>query len=196
MFANRYTAFIDACSLVDTLRRNFLLTLGEAEFFRLRWSDKVLEETEVTIERLLTERGKSDARERALRSIRQMKAAFPEALVTDFSNFEEKNCPLPDENDAHVLGAALKAQAQAIVTENLKDFPATVLHPRNLEARSADDFIADTIALDTGRAIKAVRKMRERLRRPEKTPDVLLRDCEARGLLATAAQLKPFIELI
>lgn len=123
-----------------------------------------------------------------------MQTAFPEAMVTDFTDFGGHGSPLPDPNDGHVLAAALKAQA--IVTENLRDFPETVLHPRNIEARSADDFIADTIALDTGRAIKAVRRMRERLLRPEKTPDVMLRDCEARGLLATAAQLKPFIELI
>ena len=35
-----------------------------------------------------------------------------------------------------------------IVTENLKDFPATVLSDLDMEAKSADAFIADTIALD------------------------------------------------
>lgn len=38
MFANRYTALIDACTLADVFRRNLLLTLAEAEFFRVRWS--------------------------------------------------------------------------------------------------------------------------------------------------------------
>ena len=37
-------------------------------------------------------------------------------------------------------------------------------------------FIADTIALDEGRAVAAIRRMRERLRRPEMTAgDLLLR---------------------
>lgn len=49
MFANRFTAFIDACSLAGALKRNLLLTLAEAEFFRLRWSIKVLDETEAAI---------------------------------------------------------------------------------------------------------------------------------------------------
>lgn len=38
VFANRYTAFVDACSLVGVLKRNLLLTLAEAGFFRIRWS--------------------------------------------------------------------------------------------------------------------------------------------------------------
>ncbi len=49
MFANRYTAFIDACTLAGTLKRNLLLTLAEAEFFRVRWSEQVLDETEAAI---------------------------------------------------------------------------------------------------------------------------------------------------
>lgn len=40
MFANRFTALIDACALAGALKRNLLLTLAEAEFFRLRWSDQ------------------------------------------------------------------------------------------------------------------------------------------------------------
>ncbi len=36
MFANRYTALVDACSLASVMRRNLLLSLAEAEFFRLR----------------------------------------------------------------------------------------------------------------------------------------------------------------
>ena len=53
MFANRYTAVVDACSLVGTLRRNLLLTLAEAEFFRIRWSEVILDETETAIAAIL-----------------------------------------------------------------------------------------------------------------------------------------------
>jgi hypothetical protein len=51
LFANRYTAFIDACTLASALRRNLLLTLAEAEFFRVRWSVQVLDETQRAIEK-------------------------------------------------------------------------------------------------------------------------------------------------
>lgn len=196
MFANRYTAFIDACTLVSVWRRNLLLTLAEAEFFRVRWSDKVLDETERAIARLLDERGLTDSAARASRSAANMKAAFPEALVEDFELFETMTYGLPDKNDEHVLAAAIKTQAQALVTENLADFPASVLAPLAIEARSADDFIADTIALEEGRAVAAINRMRLRLVRPEMSPDGMLRSLEAHGLMETASVLAPHIESI
>jgi hypothetical protein len=61
LFANRFTALVDACSLAGTLTRNLLLTLAEADFFRLRWSDAILGETESAIRDILTKKGVSDA---------------------------------------------------------------------------------------------------------------------------------------
>lgn len=196
MFANRYTALVDACSQVGTLRRNFLLTLAEAEFFRLRWSAEILDETQRAVEAIMTGKGIVDASARAARSRAFMEAAFPEALVAEYEAQMPLGTALPDPGDAHVLAAAVRTQAQTIVTENIKDFPEDVLMPLNLEARTADEFIADTIALDEGRSIQAIKRMRQRLKRPEKTPDALLRDCEAYGLLATASVLRPFVDLI
>lgn len=196
MFANRYTAFIDACTLVSVWRRNLLLTLAEAEFFRVRWSHKVMEETERAIARLLEERGLTDSAARARGSVANMKAAFPEALVEDFDLFETMTYGLPDKNDEHVLAAAIKTQAQALVTENLADFPEYVLAPLAIEARSADDFIADTIALEEGRAVAAINRMRLRLARPEITQEDLLRSLEAHGLMETASVLAPHVESI
>ncbi len=193
MFANRYTAFIDACVLVSTLRRNLLLTLAEAEFFRIRWSAEVLEETRRTIERLLLSKNKpaNEAAAQALRAVAAMQKAFEEAEVRDFRNLIPACSGMPDKDDVHVLAAALKTQAATIVTENLKDFPIAILEPLNIEARSADDFIADTIALDPGRAIAAIRIMRERLKRPERSAEDLLLDMEAAGLVATVDVLRP-----
>lgn len=196
MFANRYTALIDACTLVSVWRRNLLLTLAEAEFFRVRWSEKILDETERAIARLIAERGIPDSKARARQSVAKMRAAFPDAMVEDFELFEATTYGLPDHNDEHVLAAAIKTQAQALVTENLSDFPASVLTPLAIEARSADDFIADTIALEEGRAVAAINRMRLRLKRPELTPDDMLRSLEAHGLLETASVLAPHIESI
>ena len=78
-----------------------------------------------------------------------------------------------------------------MVTDNLRDFPEAVLATVDMEARSADDFIADTIALDLGRAVAAIRKMRDRLKRPEKTAEILLLDMEAEGLIGTVDVLRP-----
>lgn len=88
-----------------------------------------------------------------------MELAFAEALVQDFDHFMGACPALPDKNDAHVVAAALKTRADVIVTENIADFPIKQLEPLGLDICTADEFIADTIALDSGRAVAAIRKM-------------------------------------
>jgi hypothetical protein len=190
LFANRFTAFVDACSLVGALKRNLLLTLAEAEFYRLRWSAPVLDEVERAIARLFSERGHADPKAEATRQRTRMETAFPEAMVSDFEAFLPSCKALPDPDDAHVVAAALKTQAFTIVTDNLKDFPPAVLTPLNLEARSTDSFLADTITLDPGKAAAAIRTMRERFKRPEVTAERLFIIMEAEGLTQTVDGLR------
>lgn len=193
MFANRYTAFIDACTLVSVLRRNLLLTLARAEFFRVRWSELVLDETQAALAKLFAAKGLADATDRAGRARAAMERAFADAMVTDFDRFLPVGAGLPDRDDAHVLAAALKTRASVIVTENLRHFPTAILSDVNLEVRSADAFIADTIALDPPRAVPAVRGLRLRLKRPEKTAEALLLDMEAAGLAETVDVLRAYV---
>lgn len=193
MFANRFTAFVDASVLASALKRNLLLTLAEAEFFRVRWSETVLSETERAIAGILRRRGLADAGERAARARRAMEVAFEDATVVDFGASLSAGKWLPDPEDAHVLAAAVKAQAATIVTDNLKHFPALVLVPLGIEARSADAFIADAIDLDLGRAVAAVARMRKRFTKPEKTAERLILDMEAAALIESADLLRPHV---
>jgi predicted nucleic acid-binding protein len=190
VFANRFTALIDACSLAGTLRRNLLLTLAEAEFFRVRWSEPILDETVRAITKILQKKGLDDASSRASKAVSNMKSAFEDAMVTDFDKLKCVCEGLPDPGDAHVIAAALKTQAAVIVSENLKDFPNPIIAPLNLEVLNADVFIADTIALDYGRAVAAIRRMRERFKAPALTADVLLNKMDADGLVETVDVLK------
>jgi len=50
-----------------------------------------------------------------------MNQAVPDALVTGYEPLIS-NLELPDAYDKHVLAAAIRAGAQAIITFNLKDF--------------------------------------------------------------------------
>lgn len=123
-----------------------------------------------------------------------MEAAFEDGMVTDFDNYLPVAAGLPDPGDHHVVAAAAKTQAAMIVTENLKDFPAAVLSDLNMEAKSADAFIADTIALDEARAFAAIPRMRERFKKPEMTAAELLLVMEAAGLIETVDVLRPHVE--
>ena len=78
--------------------------LAEVDFFRLRWSSLVLDETETAIDEILTGRGFADApTARADFARASMEAAFEDAMVTDFDNFLPVAAGLPDPNDHHVL---------------------------------------------------------------------------------------------
>lgn len=190
MFANRFTALLDACVLASPLKRNLLLTLAEAEFFRPRWSMQIMDETQRAVEKLLLEKGATDPADRASRARKAMERAFEDAMVTGFAHLEASFTTLPDPDDRHVLAAAVKTRASIIVTDNLRDFPDAVLSPLDLEAKSADAFIADTIDLRVASAVPAIRWMRERFKRPEKTAEVLLLDLEKAGLTLTADALR------
>jgi predicted nucleic acid-binding protein len=196
LFANRYTALVDACVLAGALKRNLLLTLAEAGFFRVRWSRTIMDETQSAIETILTEKRVSDASERAVRARAEMERAFEEAMVDDFDRFLAAGDAMPDGHDRHVLAAAICAQAQVIVTDNLRHFPARVLEPFNMEARCADVFIADTAMLDIGRAVTAIREMRAGLGNPPITADDLFLKMEAQGLTETVDVLKPYAHLL
>jgi hypothetical protein len=196
LFANRFTALADACSLAGALKRNLLLTLAEADFYRLRWSSKILDETEQAIIEILTKKDATDPKGHAAYARSQMELAFGDATVDDYELFLPSIQNLPDPGDAHVVAAALKTRAHVIVTDNLRDFPLDVLKPLGLSAVSTDDFLANTIALNEAAAINVIRKMRESFQRPEMNAKALLLKIEAAELPATANLLKDFVELL
>jgi hypothetical protein len=88
-----------------------------------------------------------------------------------------------------VLAAAIKAGAQAIVTANLKHFPAAALRQWDVEAKSPDDFVLDQVGID-GRTIAAcVQQIDSRTRPPQDTEDVLSQ-LERDGLVESIAALR------
>jgi hypothetical protein len=97
---------------------------------------------------------------------------------------------LPDARDRHVLAAAIKANAQVIVTENLSDFPADALGEWNVEAMGADEFLLDLIDLDQQAVYAQVQRMADAWKNPPGTVDDVLNALEHLGLLGTVAALR------
>ena len=192
MFANRFTALLDANVLAPALTRNMLLSLAEAEFFRPRWSEKIMDETERAIAKVRRNHARPDPEEDARRARLAMEGAFEEALVTGFEPIENGLTALPDLGDAHVIAAAIQTSASLIVTNNLKDFPAEILGEHGIEARSANDFLADTIDLKPKKAAEALAVMRQRFKNPAITAEDLLLKMEANGLGEAADLLREY----
>jgi len=110
-----------------------LLRLAEAGFFIPKWSPDILWE----VARVLQKFGKPP--EQIAHREKQMNLAFEDALVVGYETLIDgmKNHP----KDRHVLAAAVRAGADAIVTENLRDFPAESLAPFGIEAQNTDTFL-------------------------------------------------------
>lgn len=198
MFANRFTIILDANVLARVASRDLILSLAEAEFFRPRWTRTILEETERAIPRILARRGfdEDESKRRAERACSAIDLAFPEAIIEGHEVLIECIQGMPDKDDRHVLAAAIQCKASIMVTDNLVHFPQAVLERFELEAKSADEFIADAVDLDPVRAVAAIAKMRSRLNNPILTAEELLIRWEGRGLKITADALRPYTWLL
>lgn len=85
-----------------------------------------------------------------------------------------------------MLAAAIKTNANVIVTENIKDFPSDYLSSFGLTAKKADDFLTDIIDLNSEEALKAFREMVLNRRNPDLDEFEVLDILRKRGLMDTA----------
>jgi len=68
-----------------------------------------------------------------------MTSAFPDAMVTGYEGLIRAMAN--DPKDRHVLAAAIRCGADAIVSDNVRHFPMESLSPYNLERLTADEFL-------------------------------------------------------
>lgn len=176
-YADRFTALIGANVLACAMRRNIILSLAEAGFFRPRWSDRLMDEAAGAIAKITTG-----------------ERAFVEAYA-GYAGLEA-GLELSDPDDRHVLAAEITTSAQVLVMENLKDFPSEARAPFDIDAISADEFISDAIELDSLAAVVAPRKMREGFKNANMDAEALLQRIKARELFQTAEILYQYVELL
>lgn len=140
------------------------------------------------LDRALSQRSKLDALKRA-RLLSLMNAAIPDALVENYELLIDV-LELPDKDDRYVLAAAIKAEAETIVTMNLNDFPADALQPWNISAQSPDDFVLDLIDTSDRVVFACVQQIADQRNNPPETVDDVLRQLERSGLIQSAAALR------
>ncbi|MEU4014875.1 PIN domain-containing protein [Microbacterium sp. NPDC028030] len=157
----RFAAFLDACVIVPLAPCDTMLRMADAGAFRPLWSQKVLDEALSALERIHPDADPSRFRSR----FRSMNEAFDDALVEGWESLVA-GIELPDPDDAHVVAAALLGRADVIVTENVKDFPDSVLTPLGLEAIRTDEFLLDQFDLSPGATCRIVKEQSAAMRRP------------------------------
>jgi len=186
-----FTALYDACVLYPAPLRDFLLRLAMTELFRARWTDDIHDEW---IRNVLKNRNDLAA-EQLDRTRQLMNRAVPDCLVTGYETLID-GLELPDQDDRHVLAAAIRAHAGVIVTFNLGDFPAAALEKYGVEAQHPDEFIGHLLDLNPGAVCHAARMQRQSLKNPPKSPQEFLDTLLQQGLAGTVAQLEEMVDLL
>ena len=142
---------LDACVLYPTVIRNLLLNVSDELRWDINWSARILEEW-----RRASAKTNLEAEAQAQAEITMLKVKYPNASVNNFERHISK-LYLPDQNDLHVLAAAIESNTNNIVTLNLRDFPNSELmkygvrsiHPDELlykEALSNFDLISNLVS--------------------------------------------------
>ncbi len=147
--------------LCDTVPR-----LAEAEAFRPPWSEAILDE----LRRNLIARGL--LARHVERRTREMQRAFPDASVGGYEPpVAAMTC---DPKDRHVLAAAVRANAELLVTFNLSDFPQESTAPYDIVAVHPDNFLLDQLDLYPGATLRALRTQAAEYSKPDLEVDAVL----------------------
>lgn len=124
-----------------------------------------------------------------------MDKAVPDCLVDGYEELIPK-LELPDRNDRHILAAAIRSNADTILTFNLKDFPKNILEPYNIEAKHPDEFLSMLIETAPAKFYSAIRIVRGRLKNPPICSSEYLNNLESLALPQTVALLREYASII
>jgi predicted nucleic acid-binding protein len=179
----------DACVLFPAPLRDLLMRVAVAGLVRAKWTDRILDECFENLARHRPELSTANLE----RTRRLMNLALEEPLVVGYEPLID-TLTLPDPNDRHVLAAAIHSGAQAVVTWNLKDFPAAALAPHGVVALDPDEFVHDLIELAPGAMVQVVTEQAASLRSPPHTLTELLDKLRNNGLARSVVRLRELTE--
>ena len=190
-----YRAVLDACVLVPSLQRDFLLQLATEEAFAPLWGTGILTELDYTLAKLYERRSINDSEERRRHLLDQMKHAFPGSEVNAPKD-RDYDYGLNDPDDGHVAHAALIAKADAIVTDDTRAGfkTADMLRDANIETVLVDQFAANTVAAHPEAGVRALVAMSKRRTNPPQSPaQILDRLVDRYGMNEVADILRPLL---
>lgn len=172
--------------------RDLLIRLARTRLVRARWTAQIHEEW---TRNLLADRSGSINEEQLERTVKLINNAVEDCLVTGYEPLIDR-LELPDPDDRHVLAAAIRAGAGAIVTMNLKDFPKRALDHFGIFAVHPDDFILDLADLETPVLERVAKEQRANLHNPSISAEQFVAIIRRQGLPGVADFLQERIDLI
>ena len=179
-----FTVIYDANVLYSSFLRDLLMRLALTDLYRARWSEDIHREW---MENLAENR--PDLVDKIPRIRALMDHNVRDCLVTGYEELID-GLHLPDPKDRHVLAAAIKTQAQEIVTYNLRDFPSATLARYGLEAQHPDAFVLCQLDLHREKVLSELETHRSELKQPPLTPDEYCNMVQRQRMPETAAFLR------
>ena len=183
-----FTVVYDACVLYPAPLRDLFIRIAGSGIVRARWSRLILEEMTTS---LLRDRNDL-TREQLSRTVDLMAQAVPDGIVERFEPLIDV-IELPDDDDRHVVAAAIRCGAQAIVTFNLKDFPDRDLERWHLEPKHPDEFLLDTIDLSQAVVVRCLTEQAASLRNPPVSIPEILVHLRNLGLVRSVSALQDLL---
>ena len=185
MQSKRPRVVYDANVLYPAQLRDFLMWVGVNKLVEAHWTEAIQHEW---MRNLLANRDDLDEEQLAY-TRQQMERALPNACVDGHAGWID-HLTLPDENDRHVLAAALHVNADAIVTINLRDFPDDYLSVFGITAVHPDKLVSFLFDHSPDDVIGTASDHRSTLRNPEKSPEEYLQSLREGHLEETADRLE------
>lgn len=186
-----YPVVLDACVLYPSLLRDLLMRLGLKGLYQPKWTTDIQEEWQ---RNLLQDRSDLTP-EQIKRTGQLMNEAIPDAMVTGYENLID-SIKLPDSNDRHIVAAAVRCNAEVIVTANLRDFPPECMTEFDVEALHPDEFISDLFDLNHALALQAAAEQRANMKKPPKSVDEYLEALLRQGLPMTVKGLEKYSAIL
>jgi len=181
----RFIALYDACVLYPAPLRDLLMRLAMCDLFQAKWSERIHDEWTRNVLK-----NRPDLTTENMQRVRElMNKHVQNSIVTDYESIIP-SLTLPDEDDRHVLAAAIRGHADVIVTFNLKDFPQSQLSMYGLEAQHPDEFVSHLIDLAPYLVFEVLHQQQAALKNPPQSIDQLLLTLERSGLPVSISRLR------
>jgi hypothetical protein len=138
--------FVDANVLYIRVFRDYLLYAADQELISVIWSKAVLDEA---IRNLIDNIPTFD--ENAADRLRTaLSKTFPDSEIEPDSDcyFRLAEFSLPDEDDRHVLAAAIAAEATVLCTSNVRDFPEAITSIFGIRVLTPDALLCSLLEND------------------------------------------------
>jgi predicted nucleic acid-binding protein len=187
----RFKVILDACVLYPAPIRDYFMWLSLEDIYSAKWTDMIHDEW---INALLNDPKNTRSRELLERTRDLMDKNVREPKVYNFEHLID-SIELPDKDDRHVVAAAIKCNADGIVTFNLKDFPTDTLNAYDIDVLHPDDFLFYQLDMNHLACINALRNQLKNLKNPPVTFDVLMSIFESVQLPQTVSKLREYSQL-